>query len=591
METFQLVAVFIILGLSFLFFLKEWLPPDLVALGALALCIVTGMLSTEEVGDVFKSNAPITIGAMFVLSAGLTRTGVIEWLAQLYQRLARKSETRALVVLALIVMPLSAFVNNTPVVVIFLPILISFARSAQLKSSRLLMPLSFFSIMGGTITLLGTSTTILVAGVAREEGLDPIGVFEITPVGLIYAAVGSLYMFTIGRKLLPDRETVSSLFAAEDQRSFFTTALVPEGSPLVGHYLQESKSLTGRGLRVFDIIREGQRLVSLPLNEIQLKVDDRIVLKTSVQGIATMRESGELIAEKGDNGEKGGQVKLVEVMVGPQSPLAGHTLAQLRLRNQYGIIVAALHRSGVNVMEKLDHVKLEMGDTLLVEGPAENMQRLVAREDGLIVLNDEVERPYRKGKAPLAIVIILAVVTLAGVGVMPIMSAALVGAIATMLLGCVDPREAYESIDWSILFIIFGMLGLGKAMETTGAAALIADNAAVALTPFGPLAVLAMIYLLASVLTEMVTNNAVAILMTPIAISIAEGMNVDPRAFVFAIIFGASASFMTPIGYQTNTYVFGAGGYRFTDFIRVGLPLNLILWGVAVLVIPLVWKF
>lgn len=591
METVSLIFVFVLLGVTFLFFMKEWLPPDLVALAAFASCTLFGILDSGDVANVFRNSAPLTIGAMFVLSAALTRTGVIESLAHLFQKLAGNSELRALAILAVIVIPLSACVNNTPLVVVFLPVVIGFARSASLKASRFLMPLSFFAILGGTMSIFGTSTNILVAGVAAENGLERFSVFEITPLGAIYAAVGTLYMFTMGRRFLPDRAAISSLFSADDTRDFISTAMVSSGSPLIGKKLSETELWGNRSFRLFYVVRNGQRVGSTPLDGIILEEGDTILLKAQPRGISEIAESNSLSFDTERKERSGGRLKLIEAMIGPQSGFVGKTLAELQLRQQYGIVVAAIHRKGENLIDQqLSPLRLQLGDTLLIEAPEANLERFESQQEELIFLNDEVERPFRRSKAPLAVLAILGVVTSAAFGA-PILSAALIAAVAVMILGCVDPREAYRSVEWPILFIIFGMLGLGQAMENTGAARLVAESAASWLAPFGPVAVLAIIYLLASTLTEVVTNNAVAILLTPIAISIAEGMGVDARPFAVAIMFGASASFATPIGYQTNTYVFGAGGYKFSDFVKVGLPLNLLLWVVAVALIPVFWPF
>lgn len=592
-ETLRLILVFVLLAAVFVSFVKEWCPPDLTALGALAILIVTGTLDEKEVMGIFANNAPVTIGAMFVLSAALTRTGAIERIARFFTRVAGKSEVRALILLAAIVIPLSAFLNNTPIVVIFLPVLLGFARSSGLKASRFLIPLSFFSILGGTVTLIGTSTNLLVAGVAEERGLAPFGIFEISKMGLIYALIGGVYLLVLGRKLLPNRETLSSLLSTEDTRSFYTHAIIGENSSLVGKAVKDTPLGKSRSIRIFEVIRDGHRIDDTPIDELVCRPGDLLVLTAPSRGIAAIQEMNGLDFGSESHSETPthpSSLKLVEAIVGPQSEFIGRTIRELGFRRRYGVRAAAVHRRGTNLMENFLDVPLRFGDTVIFEGPEQNLAKM-QEDDDFLSLNETREKPFRREKAPLAIAAIIAVVVVSAFDIMPISLAALAAAAFVVLSRCLDPKDIYHSVEWSILFIIFGMLGLGKAMETTGAAQLIAGSAAGLLQAFGPIAVLAAVYLLAAIITELVTNNAVAILLTPIAISIAHSIQVDPRPFVVAVMFGASASFMTPIGYQTNTYVFGAGGYKFSDFPRIGAPLSLFLWIAAMIFIPIFWPF
>lgn len=596
---FQLWFTFGVLGVVFLCFIREWVATELAALGGMAVLIVTGILGEAEITGVFSNSAPLTIGAMFVLASALTRTGAIDWLAERFISWAGTSMTRVLLVLALIVVPLSGFLNNTPVVVVFLPVIMAFCRRSGMRASKLLIPLSFLSILGGTTTLIGTSTNLLVAGVAKEHDQPPFGIFEITGLGAIYAIVGFVYLYFIGRHLLPDRDTVSSLLDAEDTRQFCSAVEITEGSPLAGTRLIESPLFSDKHrTMVYEVARHGRRVEDIPLDALVLHERDLLWFRASAKLLAQIRETKgvQMLHEKvgadeaADDEGGGPEVKTVEAIIGPRSSLLGRSIRESGIRRRFGVVVAAVHRRGVNIAESYQDVPLAFGDTLLLEGPVHNLLRL-SQEDDFLSLNETQVQAVRKSRVFLATGILLAVVLAAASGLMSITGAVLVGAVTAILTRCVDLREAYRSIEWNILFLIYGMLGIGKAMEVTGGAEMLANLTVAAMERHGPLAILAAIYLLSSLLTEVVTNNAVAILLTPVVISIAAALEVDARPFIVAIMFGASASFLTPIGYQTNTYVYGAGGYRFQDFVKVGLPLNLLMWGIAVLLIPRFWPF
>lgn len=586
-----MLVVLAVTVMVFVAFIKSWAAPDVIALSALVVVVVLGALSPNQVLNLFSNSAPITIGAMFILSGALERTGVMEWLARQFTRAAGRSQMRALLVMFLLVVPLSAFANNTPVVVVFLPILMAYARESGVPASKLLIPLSFLAILGGTTTLIGTSTNILVSSTAVTMGQEPFGIFEISKLGVLYAIIGGLYLVFIGRHLLPDRPTLSSLLSSEDTRSFYTQASIAPGSGLIGKCLPETTLGQSRTVRVFEVRRRGLRVEDTPIDQLVLQAGDLLILRGSARDVGMLRETGDLEVAEDDKLENGGrEVRLVEAIIGPQSAMLGRTIRELGLRRHYGVVAAALHRRGQNLLEQFQDIPLQFGDTVLFEGPEANLARL-REEDDFLSLNVMRDKPFRRRLAPVAVGTLVGVVALSALGVFPIVTAALVGAVLVVLTRCLDPAEAYHSIDWPILFMIIGMLGLGQALETTGAAAFVATHTAGVFGPFGPWAVLAVVYLIATILTEMVTNNAVAIILTPIVIGLAESMGVSARPFLVAIMFAASASFCTPIGYQTNTYVFGAGGYKFTDFARIGVLLNFLLFLTAVWLIPYLWPF
>lgn len=585
-----------LLALGFILFVAETFSLDVTALILLSILFLLGYLSPLEAVSGFSNPAVITIAFLFVLSHSLQKTGVLEYLVVRINRLASKSRTLGTAVYLMAIGFASALVNNTAVVAIFMPVTIRLAHTYQVSPSKMLIPLSYAAILGGTLTLVGTSTNLLVNSIYSGSGsVEPLGMFEFTRYGVILMSLGLIYILFIAPKLLPSRTVTSSLTKSYHLGGYLTEMKIIAGSPLIGKTCLDRGINYNYDVMVLDILREKQ-LITRNIRRTPLQVGDTLFVRGTLENFLRMKEVEKitlLTDEKLTQSELEQEDNvLVECLLTDQSDLVGKSLMASNFRQRFGAFILAIRREGDIFRKKIAHVILQAFDTLLVYGPAKNIESLSNKGDFIVL--GEVKAELRKQRFWwVSIIIILGAVILAALGIMPIMKGTLIGVALLLALKVLTPQESYQSIHWQVIVLIAALIPVGIVIQTTGTAEwigkIISKIARMSSPEWHAHFLLALIYLITMILTEISSNAATAIIMTPVALAVSVQMGFDSRPFIFAVAFAASASFITPVGYQTNLMVYGPGGYKFSDFIRVGFPLAILFWVSAIIFLPMIW--
>ena len=577
------VAMSILAGM-FVLFVRETYPVEVTALGGAALMLILGILPVRDATAVLSNPAPWTILMMFLVMGGLVRTGAVESVVRMAERHVGGRPKTTIVVLFGVIACASAFMNNTPLVAVMIPVVMQIAVKMRTAPSKLLIPLSYITVLGGMITLIGTSTNLLVDGVAAENGLEHFSIFEIAPLGIALTLAGGLFLALTADKLLPVRQSMGVLLSDRRKMKYFTEVAIPEDSPLIGQAVLEIDLFKRDGVRLIDVLR-GDASLRRDLAPVKLEAGDRVVLRTEMTELLGLQGRKDLhLVDKLSST----RTETVEVLISPGCRMEGRRLGELRLRRRYGVYVLAAHRRNQNIGRQLDDLIVRVGDTLLLEGAVEDIQRLAADMD-LVDISRPSIKAFRRTKAPIAVAALAGIVGLSALDVAPILPLGLLAVAVILITRCVDAEEAFSFVDGRLLAMIFAMLAVGEGLDQSGAVALMVGAVAPYMAGLSPFLLVLCVYFLGMILTEFLSNNAVAVIYTPIVIELGLSLGVDPRPLVVAVMFSASVAFATPVGYQTNMMVYGPGGYRFSDFMRVGIPLNILTGLLASALIPVIW--
>jgi len=612
--TLAIGLTLLVIVLTLVAFIREWAAPDVIALTVLCGVVALGLIDMAKMTDVFKNEAPLAIAALFVIGGALEASGAVDHIGRLLRDKQPGNTRWAILGFSVLTCFFSAWMNNTAIVAILLPVALGFARSKDIAPSRLLMPLSYCSILGGVCTLIGTSTNILVNGTLKDMKLEPMTMFQLAPVGIPLSIAGIAYLTIFGPKIIPSRTTITGSLEIKDRSTPLYHILIGEHSPLIGKSLSETPLFDrGKNVHIMEVRRQGAREMHA-LNTLTVEKNDRFLV--ALHGRSGRRgNADELFSGIGANVLSTIEGVVTELVIRDESSLAGLTLAASDFRQRYNGVVIAVHRNGVNITHQLAEIPLEIGDTLLVITPQNNLEALASTRDFILTdspedapVATEVKKPPHHAWVAWAVligVVLVATLTdvLGGKGgffpklpVIPIHYAALVGALILLWSKIVTPREAYSSIDWQVLLMLYGLLGLGMAMQSTGTAKWLAESMVNVAQGFVapawmPLVMLWSVFLLTILLTEVLSNNATAVMMVPIVVTLAKSLHVSHWPFVMAVTIAASTAFALPMGYQTHMMVYGPGGFKFTDFLRVGIVLNIICWVTSCLLIPRIWPF